>query len=99
MDSNILIEALKKIGWNARYCGCDTYQIVSHHKKNTDFLFDKDSIWIDNTNIFGKDGRKDKWHTMGKVKFMFDKSEIKIESNFISVSNNGSFIMFRGGKV
>lgn len=93
-----LIEALKTIGWTYRRCGCDIYQIVSHHKKGTDILFNDQGIWVESTSIFGKDARKDRYHTMGNIKFIFKNCELKIEEGFVSISTNGAFMMFRGNK-
>jgi len=91
-----LMAELKKIGWSYRHCGCNIYQIISHHKKGTDFVFDDYSLYMDSDSSWGKDARKEKYHTMGGIKFLFNKCKIKAEDNYVSVSANGAFIMFRG---
>ncbi len=95
--SEELKSALKEIGWSYRYCGCDIWNVISCHGKHTDILFDDYSVWIENQKLFGKDSRKDKYFTAGVCKFSLKECEIRIdgEGEFVSVSNNGAFIMFR----
>lgn len=95
-----LRKALENIGYKTRYCGCDTWNVISAHGKETDILFDNYSIWVENQKIFGKDSRKDKYLTMGVCKFNLDKCEIKTtpEHDYVSVSIDGAFIMFRNPK-
>jgi len=89
-----LMQELKRIGWSYKSCGCGIYQIVSDHKKGTDWLFDDYSIYLNNTDVFGKDGRKNRHCSMGSVKFIFDKCRLELDENYVAVSTDGAFVMF-----
>lgn len=93
-----LKEALDKIGYSLRHCGCNHYRVMNYLNEPTMIEFFGEDLTTHGKDIFGRAASAS--GDAGRIYFQIDKCKIDVDeqNHCVTIGNDGAWLTFHNFK-